>query len=280
MPKNRPLTGKNILVTRERRQAGVLARSLAAQGAKPLVCPVIAFTPPSDWAPVDRSLARLSEYHGLLFTSANAVAFFFGRMEEKRFPFRHAQRIAASAVGPATAEALASRGVSVHSLPESFQAEGLASVLARETIQGKRFLFPRARKAREWLPDFLEERGARVDVAVVYETGKAVENEALLREVLATEKLDYLTFTSGSTVDAFVEMAGIGPAAGGWRTVPAACIGEITADAARARGLRHILTARPSTIPGLVGAIVEHAREESRKNEGLGKGRPAPSHEG
>jgi uroporphyrinogen III methyltransferase/synthase len=184
-------------------------------------------------------------------------------MEEKEIPFEDSQRIVAYAVGPATAEALASRGIAVHTLPDSFQAEGLAALLETEKIEGKQFLFPRARKAREWLPRFLEEKGARVDVAVVYETRKAVENKDLLLELLATEKLDYLTFTSSSTVQSFVEFAGPRPSRGTWQTLPAACIGEVTADVARAEGFDHILTARPSTIPGLVQVIVDHVEGKS-----------------
>jgi uroporphyrinogen III methyltransferase/synthase len=184
-------------------------------------------------------------------------------MEEKDIPLEDSQRIVAYAVGPATAEALVSRGIAVQPLPDSFQAEGLAALLETEKIKGKRFLFPRARKAREWLPRFLEEKGARVDLAVVYETRKAVENKDMLLNVLVTEKLDYLTFTSSSTVHSFAELAGHGPARREWQTLPAACIGEITADTARAEGFGNILTARPSTIPGLVQVIVDHAEGKS-----------------
>jgi uroporphyrinogen III methyltransferase/synthase len=263
VPGSRPLTGKSILVTRERSQAAALSQPLSAQGAMAIECPLIAFGPPADWAPVDRCLKRLSEYQGLLFTSANAVDFTFRRMEETGIPLENAQRIAAYAVGPATAEALAARGITVNSLPDQYQAEGLASLLAREKVQERRFLFPRARKAREWLPRFLEEKGARVDLAVVYETRKADENECLLREFLEKGNLDYLTFTSSSTVEAFVELAGADSRRPAWQAIPAACIGEITADTARSKGFRQVLTARPSTIPGLVQAVVDHAEGKS-----------------
>ncbi len=258
MPKDKPLMGKHVLVTRERAQAALLSGSLDAKGARSVVCPMIAFSPPSDWGPADRCLEQFSAYDGLLFTSANAVEFAFKRMEEKGIPPEGARRMTAYAVGPATAEALVSRGVKVKRLPDQFQAEGLASLLESEALRGKSFLFPRARKAREWLPRFLEEKGARVDVAVVYETRSAVENQDLLRKILAAGKLDYLTFTSGSTVRAFVEMAGSGPGREAWRAIPAACIGEVTAERARKDGFLRILTARPSTIPGLVQAIVDH----------------------
>jgi uroporphyrinogen III methyltransferase/synthase len=250
--------GKSILVTREVSQAGALSRSLGERGARTVVCPLIAFSPPSDWAPVDTLLERISDYDGLLFTSVNAVEFTFNRMEEQGIPLENAMGIKTYTVGPATAEALASRGIHVERLPDQYQAEGLASLLEREAVRGKRFLFPRARKAREWLPGFLEERGARVDLAVVYETRRADENQGLLREVLSKEKLDYLAFTSSSTVRAFTALADSGPAKEAWQKITAACIGEITAETARAEGFQHILTAGRSTIPGLVQAIEDH----------------------
>jgi len=255
---DKPLAGKSILVTREVSQAGALSRSLDERGARTLVCPLITFSPPSDWAPVDRCLERLCEYDGLLFTSVNAVEFTFRRMEEQGILLEPAGGIATYTVGPATAEALASWGVSVVRLPDQYQAEGLATLLEQEKLQGKRFLFPRARKAREWLPRFLEERGARVDLAVVYETRRADENAGLLREILGKEKLDYVAFTSSSTVSAFAALAGPNPTKEAWQKITAACIGEITAETARTEGFQHILTACPSTIPGLVQAIEDH----------------------
>ena len=61
MAADKPLKGKSILVTREASQAGALTRCLDERGARTVVCPLIAFSPPSDWAPVDRCLERLSE---------------------------------------------------------------------------------------------------------------------------------------------------------------------------------------------------------------------------
>jgi uroporphyrinogen III methyltransferase/synthase len=162
--------------------------------------------------------------------------------------------------------------VSVKALPDPFQAEGLEALLEEEEIRGKHFLFPRALKARERLPRFLEEKGARVDVVAVYETRNALENRDLLLDILTTVKLDYLTFTSSSTVRSFVEMAGTGPKRAAWRAIPAACIGEITAGAARSQGFHSILTARPSTTPGLVKAIVDHAKRTSKEGRSIGPG--------
>ncbi len=280
MPGRLPLKGVGVLVTRERSQAGVLTRALRAEGARVLECPLIAFSPPRDWSEVDRAIEGLREYDGVLFTSVNAVAFFLGRLEALGL---EASRALSSsrvyAVGPATAEALRSRGVPVRPLPDRFQAEGLAALLEGEGVKGKRFLHPRAKKAREILGPFLAERGAELDTVTVYETRSARENEGRLREILEGESLDYLTFTSGSTVRAFVEMAGSGPGREEpWREIPAACIGEITAEAARTRGFHRVLTARPSTVPGLVRAILDHRLGANHEPEGPLQGKSGGKH--
>ncbi|MGH7270807.1 MAG: uroporphyrinogen-III synthase, partial [Polyangiaceae bacterium] len=52
-----PLSGKRVLVTRAREQAGSLAAMLDEQGAVPLVCPAIEIVAPSDPAPFAKALA-------------------------------------------------------------------------------------------------------------------------------------------------------------------------------------------------------------------------------
>jgi len=255
----RPLEGRRVLLTREHSQVAALAQMLRAQGAVPLACPLIAFAPPQDWAPVDRCLQALHLYDGFLFTSVNAVSFFFQRMDDLRVETRALLRAPCFAVGPATAAALDERGVPVKSLPDRYQAEGLVDLLIRQDLRGKRFLFPRARSARELLTRHLEEHGAQVDLAVVYETRKAQENRQRLLALLESRCLDYITFTSTSTVRYFGEMAGpVLHADPYWKAVPAACIGDITARAAREQGFATVLTAGESTLRGLVQSLLDH----------------------
>jgi len=255
----RPLGGRRVLLTREHAQVASLAQMLRAQGAEPVPCPVITFAPPADWSPVDRCLEGLAGYDGFLFTSVNAVSFFFERLQQTGISPEPLRRAPCFSVGPATARALAARGVRVRALPDRYQAEGLVELLGDQDLRGKRFLFPRARSARELLTRYLEEQEAQVDLAVVYETRKAEENQRRLQEILATGSLDYITFTSTSTARYFAELAAPAPAARrSWTRVPAACIGEITARAARAQGFETVLTARESTLQGLVRILVEH----------------------
>ena len=66
-----------------------------------------------------------------------------------------------------------------------------------------------------------------------------------------------ITFTSSSTVERYLEVAGAA-------TCPTtvACIGPVTAATARARGLRVDIEAPVHSVAGLVDAIVNHFGDE------------------
>src|SRR5262249_6312448 len=79
---SRPLHGRHVLVTRPREQAGDLVRRLEELGARASVLPAVEIRPPADWGPVDAALRQLDRYDWLVFTSANGVRFFLGRLRE------------------------------------------------------------------------------------------------------------------------------------------------------------------------------------------------------
>src|SRR5207244_13225969 len=80
-------------------------------------------------------------------------------------------RALVAAIGPATAEALVRRGVVPDLVPDRFVAEAVVSALAAQgEVRGKTVLLPRAREARDALPDGLRALGALVDVIPIYET--------------------------------------------------------------------------------------------------------------
>ena len=76
-----------------------------------------------------------------------------------------------------------------------------------------------------------------------------------IRRAVLDGEVDVLTFASGGTVRAFMKLLKGKPPA---RT-KVACIGPVTANAARGAGLRVAAVARVHTIPGLVAAVVDVA---------------------
>ena len=166
-----PLFGRTVVVTRSREQAGGSAEVFAALGARVLQLPVIAIRPMPDYAELDAAWRRMSEYAFLVFTSANAVRFFAQRMEALEKDARILSGVTVAAIGPATAQAVREQlVVRPDFVPSVHLAESVAEGLIRMNLRGRQVLLPRARDAREILPDELRRAGAKVDVIPVYST--------------------------------------------------------------------------------------------------------------
>ncbi len=252
----RPLFGKTVVVTRAREQADTFARLLEAAGAEVLETPAIALEPPASWAPLDEALARLDSYAWVLFTSANGVRAFAGRLPARGLDWRALSRCRLAAIGPATADALAAYGMRADRVAEEFTAEGFLAALVEEPVAGKRLLLPRAEVARETLPEELRRRGATVDVIPVYRTVPDRTAAAALREALKARRVAAVTFTSSSTVEHFVEMLKGEDLLATLRGVRIACIGPVTAETARRYGLSPDILPSAHTIPALAEAVV------------------------
>lgn len=249
---SRPLFGRRILVTRARAQASTLSGRLTAQGAEVVETPAIHIEP-LDQAPLREALAQLSSYGWAIFTSQNAVAWFWEGLRSIPLDARALAGIKLAAIGPATASALLDHGLAVDVVPARFVAEGLLDVLgSRQDIRGARVLYATAEGARDVLPAGLREMGARVDVVPLYRSVPSRDGAPELRARLEQGEIDLVTLTSASSVDGYVGAVGVDAA----RRVPAASIGPITTEAARRAGLTVTVEAEVSTIDGLVDAIV------------------------
>jgi uroporphyrinogen III methyltransferase / synthase len=156
------------------------------------------------------------------------------------------------AIGPGTARALAEHGIVADVVPERSVAEALVEALEDVEVKGRKVLVARAAEARDVLPDALRERGAKVDVVALYETGRETPDAAAID---AAQTADYVTFTSSSTVRNLTEALGDRFPAGA-RVVS---IGPITSEAARAAGLEVHVEAERHDIDGLVTALLADA---------------------
>lgn len=230
-----------------------MAEALEAEGAEAIIFPTIQIEPIRDNPRLDRAVAHLADYDWMLFTSVNGVSIVFERMAALGRPARVPPGVQVGAIGPATAEALRTRGVQAALVPDEFVAEGLIRQLG--DVQGKRLLLPRAAGARPTLPEELERRGATVDEIPVYDTRPASPDAATVERV--TRGVDAVTFTSPSTVEQFLALLSDRA-----RVVLAdcvvACIGPVTAAAADRHGIRVDVTAREYTTAGLVDALIQH----------------------
>jgi len=238
----RPLHGRTVAVTRARAQASALAARLRTLGATVVEAPAIRTQP------LPAALPDLGAYDLLCVTSPNGAHELFARLAAADADARALAGLTVAAIGPGTARALGEHGIRPDVVPARAVAEGLVESLAG--IDMRRALIVRGREGRDVLPDALLERGAEVDILVLYETVAEPLDEATAR---AAAGADYLTFTSASTVRFFVAAAGslAGPRI--------ASIGPATSAALREAGVEPDLEADPHTPDGLVAALVADA---------------------
>ncbi len=255
----RPLFGKRILVTRTREQASELVRLLEDQGADCVEGATIALDEPDSWEPLDNELSKLGDYQWLLFTSINAIRFFFQRLYEKGMDVRDLKGPKVAAVGTATADILKEYGLIADLVPEEFTGEGLANSLIAQGVDGNNILLPRAKKAREILPEMLSERGANVNIVPVYQNVRPKDYD-MVREELSEGNVDLVTFTSSSTVTNFLDMLG-DEREEFLKGVKIATIGPITRKTAEREGLSVDVQPEMFTIPSLVKSILDYYQE-------------------
>ena len=255
-----PLQGKTVLITRPKDQAEEFARLLTDRGANVAYLPTIRIASPESWDQFNDAISTISDYDGIMFTSANAVRAFFQALKDRGN--ESVRKILSDTVlyvvGAKTGETLITEGFAPTLLSDVANGHQLAEMLARTGIGGKRLLFPHGNLTSENLAATLRSKGARVDELVVYDTVPPRDEDARsIRRKLEEESIDIVTFFSPSSVKNLLA------------TVPLdlisskiiAVIGTSTETAAKEAGLPvHVVPTRP-TSTDLVEAIIHYLKE-------------------
>jgi uroporphyrinogen III methyltransferase/synthase len=262
-----PLHGRRVLVTRSRSQSSKLAHRLILAGAEVIEAPTICIEPPTDTELLDESLRWAVMYDWVVFTSPNAVRAVTDRLRGLGLDARALGSVCIAAIGPATAEALAENFLSADLTAETSTSGGLAQSLATRlrATNGRlapQVLLPRSDLAGGELPEFLAKAGAEVTEVVAYRTVRPDSLPPAAVEAINSRRLDWITFTSSSTVENFFALVGEDVDLGGARL---AAIGPVTADALREAGREPTVVAEGHTIEALVAAIEAHQAGDGRQ---------------
>jgi uroporphyrinogen III methyltransferase / synthase len=257
------LSGVRVLVTRGVDQAAKTLELLESKGAEVIACPTIQIVFPEDFVLLVDAVKRLNEYRWVICTSSNGVRGFGEALNRAGAEAGSLADVQICAIGSATAAALDDLGLHADLIPADHRAEGVLEALAGTDLSGQKILIPRAKVAREVLPDTLREMGAEVDVITAYETrlpDKALTAEGI--SALQNNEVDVITFTSASTVNNLAKIAGPDFQALCAKPVVAA-IGPITEAACLKQGLAVQVVPKKYTLPDLVEAIVAYlSRQE------------------
>ena len=256
----RPLAGHRIVVTRAREQAGDFAHRLGELGADVLEIPTIKIVPPTNHAPVADAILELNSYDWLIFTSPNGVTAFFDLFFKAFQDLRDIGGVRIAAVGPATAAKLRELHLQVDLMPDEALAVKIAAQFEKfETVENLKLCLLRAEVANPDLPRALEALGAIVDDIAVYKTEAETEDRIGAGTELIKSGVDWITFTSGSTVEHFHARFNLPSLLKNFPEMQLASIGPETSKALTELGLTPTIEAKRHTTDGLVSALMKAA---------------------
>ncbi len=201
---HQPLFGKRVLVTRPRHQAGSMVGRLLELGAVPYLLPTVEIREIQDWAPVDRAIAALPQYHWLVFTSANGVTAFLGRLDKLGLDLRALGHLRLAGIGPKTAETLRQFHLHADLVPARYQSEDLAASLLTQVQPGQRVLLARADRGRDVLREQLA-AVCQVEQIAVYSQVDVIETDETVINALRRGEIEFVTLTSSNIARVFLE---------------------------------------------------------------------------
>ena len=260
-----PLRGRRIVLTRPLAQSGDFAERVCALGGEPVATAAIEIVGPESWTIADAALRRVGTYDWLAFTSTNAVRMLVDRADAIGVPRDELRSRRLAVVGPATAAVVRTTLRPPDFAPTVNTAEMLGEEIT--DVDNTRVLLPRGNLADDTLPAALRARGAFVDEVVVYRTVPGPGIAAIVAGVRESA-VDALLFASASAVrfvaDALVaDTASTGLRRQRWPV--AACLGPVTASAARVCGFQSVIVADDATQNELIDAVARWFGAETGK---------------
>lgn len=241
-----------VLVLRDARQSDVFAKKLMRSGFTPVVCPVIQIERRELTEELCAALAGIQNYSWIVFTSPNGVKSFFALFFQNAGDLRQLGHIKFAAIGRATAEVLRKFGFRADFVPQKQVSGALADGLCERLTADDRVLTPRSAIANNVLVERIQEK-CPIDDLKIYDTRIQTENEETLRMLLQSGAVQYIPFTSASTVDGFVQaMHGDLSCLSGVKTVS---IGPITKKRMLEAGITPDLEAEEHSLDGIIKAI-------------------------
>ncbi|MFC0522429.1 uroporphyrinogen-III synthase [Pontibacillus salicampi] len=251
-----PLQDKRVLVTRDADKAYTLTSLIEQQGGISIEIPLLHFHALYS-RENQKLLERIEDFEWLFFTSANGVHFFFTLLDYYQINRKKLSEMNCAVVGTKTEKALQDQGVPAQFVPHTFTGQSMGKHFAQEVSNENKVLVIQGNLARQAVVKELTDEKFHVETAILYETNVNVKMKEKLKTTLQAGEVDILTFTSPSTIKAFIDLADLE-----WgekvATLPCVCIGPTTEEAAIHYGFQSILAPNQYTVEGMMEVMVEY----------------------
>jgi uroporphyrinogen-III synthase len=253
---NSSIKNKEILITKSKTESEKSVRLLTDARAKIIYFPTIKIIPIIDSTELNNIRNNLDAFDFLIFTSINSAEIFNKFVLKNNLDL---SKIKIAVIGKSTFEFCEALGINVNIIPDEFSAKGLLGKLSMLNMSGKNILVPCSSLSRDELRIGLTELGANVNSVPIYDVVKNYVEE-LEEEInnIKKRKPDVFLFTSPSSFENFLSLAGVEQLSSYFEGSTIAAIGATTENAIRVFNLTVNIVPQIFTIEGASEAIIRY----------------------
>lgn len=251
---NLPLKGKKIVVTRPKERAGSLCHKLKSLGADVIEYPCIETISLMDNDLTKKVVEKINEHNIIAFTSPSGVKIFFEALKKIGKDLRVFGNKKIAVIGSATGEEIEKYGIIPDFLPLTYDGKNLGKLIA-ENANNEKVLLLRAREGSREITDELKASNICYEDMAIYYTDYIGDTASEYYENIKNGAVDFVTFTSASTVKAFNKLFNSKE-----YYFTALCIGEKTGKEAEALGIKTIVSPE-ATIDSMVETLAMEVKK-------------------
>lgn len=200
---------------------------------------------------VTEAIKNSDSFDWIIFTSVKGVDAFIKIAKHLEINEENYTHKKIAVVGPKTKARAQYYGFSVDFMPTRYTTSQLAKEI--QNISNKKILLARSNISSKQLVADLENKGAIVTDIAVYDTVYVTESDPVFQELEKKGSIDFITFTSPSTVKGFLQRIQSDKAL--FLSIPVLSIGPITTTAAQEAGFKRVYTAKQFTTDSIVETI-------------------------
>lgn len=249
------LQDKQILITRSIIDNKFFKNKLEAVGAIVYDFPCITTTMIPLSEENMQTLTKLEQYNWIIFTSVKTVKYFMKVVADLQLDEKKLRRLKIAAVGLNTAQEVEKYKLAVNFIPTEYTTQQLAAEMKQ--IKNTTILLPQSDIASKKIITDLQEKGAKVTTLVLYKTDFVTETDVHFNELLQKKEIDYITFTSSSTIKGFIQRVKDKGVLQKAFAIPVISIGPMTTKTAKEYGFQKIYTAKTGTTDGMIQRLQE-----------------------
>lgn len=205
----RRLSGRSLLIPRDRAQEDGVTRFLREAGAELWYQPCLEIQEPEDWTALDEALLGLERWDWVLWLSRHGVKGTMERLRELGRDLRVFGNCNLGVIGEGTRRALMDFHLRADLVPESgFDSRGLAEAFLSRGEPEQRVLILRANRGSTELMERLQGAGHRVEVREAYRQVDVLEPSPAVLAAVSEHRVDAMVATSPAVARNLARMFG------------------------------------------------------------------------